>query len=168
MSYYRPPDLDLYTNNKAKLKQELEKSYENPNKAEPPGADYNLNYVTAMFPLNFGDDSVGFDQIPANELSRIINQHLKFILYTRPGESISDPTFGIGLEDYLFLNQGESNLRMLTSRVKKQIGRYLGYLTSYDVLADFSQIDNNSFKISIRYSIDNLDIDEVSEFLVGG
>ena len=92
-----------------------------------------------MFPLNFGDDSVGFEQIRANDLVRIINQHIKFILFTRPGEIISDPSFGIGIEDYLFLTYGERDLSLL-----------------------------QKIKIVIKYSIDNLDVDEVAEFIVGG
>ena len=151
------------------LIKELEERYdEKISNANPPGAEYNLNYVTAMFPLSFGDDSVGYEQIRANDLVRIINQHIKFILFTRPGEIISDPSFGIGIEDYLFLTYGERDLSLLRSRVKNQIGKYLGYLTSYDVGLDVRNIDNHKIKIAIKYSIDNLDVDEVLEFLVGG
>ena len=125
-------------------------------------------FVTAMFPLIISDGVPGFDQIERTELTRIINQHLEFILFTRKGEMISDVEFGVGLEDYIFMQHGEHLVRSLSSKIDSQIGKYLGYLTSYKTVVDLSQIDTNKITVKIKYAIDNLDVDEVADFIVGG
>ena len=124
-------------------------------------------YVTAMFPLKITDGAPGFDQVSQEDLVRIINQHLEMILFTRKGELISDITFGVGLEDYVFLQENEPKMLALGTVVKQQIGKYLGYLDAYKVVIDFSQVDTNTIGVQIRYRIDQLDVDEVANFLTG-
>jgi len=124
-------------------------------------------FVTAMFPLSFNNSGIGFDQINRSDLVSIVQQHLKFILFTRPGEIISDIKFGVGLENYIFLNQNEPKLKALKNKIKEQIRKYLGYLTSFDVLVDFSKVHLNKLGVQIKYAIDNLDVDEVATFIVG-
>ena len=124
-------------------------------------------YVTAMFPLKITDGVPGFDQIEQTDLVSTINQHLEFILFTRKGEIISDVGFGVGLDDYVFLQQGEAKLLNLQNTISNQISLYLGYLSSYKVFVDFSQADFNRIGVQIKYAIDNLDVSEVATFLVG-
>tara|TARA_Y100000034_G_C6859489_1_gene391001 strand:- start:569 stop:967 length:399 start_codon:yes stop_codon:yes gene_type:complete len=125
------------------------------------------SYVTAMFPLNFGNGGIGFDQIDREDLVSIINQHLEFILFTRPSEIISDIEFGVGLEDYVFLHQNEPKMLSLEQTITNHISKYLGYLTSFRVVVDFDQADYNTISVQIRYTIDNLDVEEVASFIVG-
>ena len=124
-------------------------------------------YVTAMFPLKITDGAAGFDQISKNDLTKLINQHLEFILFTRKGEIISDVSFGVGIEDYVFLQQNESKLLRLNGEINMQISRYLGYLTSFKVNVDFSHVDYNQLGVQIKYRVDKLNVDEVATFFVG-
>tara|TARA_Y100000593_G_scaffold88605_1_gene171260 strand:- start:973 stop:1383 length:411 start_codon:yes stop_codon:yes gene_type:complete len=124
-------------------------------------------YVTAMFPLIMSSGGIGFDQIDREDLVAIINQHLEFILFTRPGENISDIEFGVGLEDYLFLQQNEPKVLALEETITNQISKYLKYLTSFRVVVSYEEVDYNTILIQIRYMVDNLDVEQVAEFIVG-
>jgi len=123
-------------------------------------------YITAMFPLMISDGSVGFDQIEREDIKRIVYQHLQFVLFTRPGEIISDHTFGVGIEDYIFLQSGEPKLLNLQSTITKQIGRYISYLTSFKVIVSFTHVDYNKMSVQIKYSIDHLEVEEVASFII--
>ncbi len=124
-------------------------------------------YVTAMFPLIITDGSPGFDQISQDEVVKIINQHLEMILFTRKGEIISDVNFGVGLEDYVFMQENEPALLALKGEISQQIGKYLGYLDQYLVVMDTSKVIMNQLGVQIRYRVDHLDVNEVADFLVG-
>jgi len=112
------------------------------------------------------DGSVGFDQIEREDIKRIVYQHLQFVLFTRPGEIISDHTFGVGIEDYIFLQSGEPKLLNLQSTITKQIGRYISYLTSFKVIVSFTHVDYNKMSVQIKYSIDHLEVEEVASFII--
>ena len=71
------------------------------------------------------------------------------------------------MEDYVFLLQGEPALLALENAITNQISKYLNYLTSFKVRVDFSNVDFNILGVEIKYSIDNLDVDEVASFIVG-
>jgi hypothetical protein len=124
-------------------------------------------YVTAMFPLKETSGVAGFDQIDRADLVAIINQHLEFLLYTRPGEVISDISFGVGLDDYLFLQHNEPRMLELETTITNEISKYLGYLSSFRVIVDFSQAEYNTIQVQVRYLVENLDEEQVAEFIVG-
>tara|TARA_Y100001963_G_C6667350_1_gene393353 strand:+ start:215 stop:625 length:411 start_codon:yes stop_codon:yes gene_type:complete len=124
-------------------------------------------YVTAMFPLKITRGGVGFDQISREDLVSIINQHLEFLLFTRPGEVISDIEFGVGLEDYVFLQENEPRMLSLESTITNHISKYLGYLTSFRVIVSYDQVDYNAIQVQVRYLVENLDAEQVAEFIVG-
>ena len=124
-------------------------------------------YVTAMFPLMISNGGIGFDQISRDDLVSIINQHLEFLLFTRPGEMISDIEFGVGLDDYLFLQQNEPKMLALDEAITNQISKYLGYLTAFRVVVGYDEVDYNTILVQVRYTIDNLDAEQVAEFIVG-
>jgi len=123
-------------------------------------------YVTAMFPLKITDGSIGYDQIAREDIKRIVYQHLEFVLYTRPGEIISDHQFGVGIEDYLFLHPGETKLMNLGNVISTHISRYITYLTGFDVKLLFDKNDFNRLGVRIKYSIDHLDVEEVADFII--
>lgn len=58
---------------------------------------------------------VNFDSIADN---------VRNILFFRKGDYLDDPDFGVGLQDYLFDNQGEQFTLPLQQEIRRQIGRY--------------------------------------------
>ena len=123
-------------------------------------------FVGAMFPLVITQGVVGFDLIEKENMVSLINQHLEMVLYTRPGEIISDINFGVGIEDYLFANALEPRVRALGNTITQQVSEYIGYLTYFKVRVDTSKIDDNALGIEIKYAVDNLDVNEVVNFII--
>lgn len=116
------------------------------------------------FPLQL-DDTYGFKNVDnARELVRF---HLINLLFTNPGEKISNAAFGVGIRRYLFENFNNQLLPNIELRIENQIQAYLSYLVLNRVTA-FEDLDNsNVLRIEIVYSIDgipeqqilNLDLD---------
>ena len=85
------------------------------------------------------------------------NFYLRNLILTSPGENISDPNYGVGLRRFLFEMNNEDTREEILSRLYEQINLYLPSITVNDinVSASDEQIDSNSLKISIIYSIPN-------------
>lgn len=66
----------------------------------------------------------------SNELEMLINQ-IRMILFTRPGDILGAPDFGIGLEDQLFsLNVNEYVIKSL---LKEQVLKFVPLASKYIV-----------------------------------
>ena len=114
---------------------------------------------TPKFPLNF-DDSYGFENIQG--LKQLIFFHLKNLLYTFPGEKISDPDYGVGIEKYLFETLSEPDLNTIADEIKNAISRYLSYIDVVYVIAHKPQED--MLNIKIKYSMSDVDLNVVVSF----
>ena len=86
-----------------------------------------------------------------------INFYLRNLILTSPGENISDPNYGVGLRRFLFEMNNDDTREEILSRLYEQINLYLPSITVNDISVSASneQIDSNSLKISIIYSIPN-------------
>ena len=135
------------------------------NKAHPPSHP-NPVYTQPMFPLVDTNGQAGFDQIEREDLVSGVRHHLKMILYTIPGEIISDIDFGVGIRYYLFANEREARVRSLEGTIQNQISKYLGYLSSFSVNVDTSNLFNHVLSIQIKYSVDDLRVEDVVLFTV--
>ena len=59
---------------------------------------------------------------------QIINQNLKMLVLTAPGERMMDPDFGIGLRRYLFENDTIDLHDQIAENIKAQVKKYLSYI----------------------------------------
>jgi phage baseplate assembly protein W len=119
---------------------------------------------TPSFPLSF-DDTYGYQNVQgAKELIRF---HLINLLFTNPGEKISNSNFGVGIRQYLFENFNDQILPNIELRIEDQIQSYLSYLRLMRVVAIPNPENDNVLQIQIVYSVSgvsepqmvNLDID---------
>ena len=69
-----------------------------------------------------------------DDIKSQISFYLKNLLLTHPGENISDPEYGVGLRMFLFEQNISSVRSKISSRVSKQISRYIPYIRVKDVL----------------------------------
>lgn len=84
-----------------------------------------------------------------------ISYYLRCLLLTSPGENISDPSYGIGLRQYLFEQNLDSTRGTMLSNIYSQIGKFLPYLDIQDiqVTATDAEINSNSLRLTIIYYI---------------
>lgn len=86
---------------------------------------------TPKFPLKF-DDTYGYDNVDTPK--QLIFFHLKNLLLTFPGEKISDPNFGVGIEKYLFEPFSDSLFNTIADTILDAIQKYLSYLSIIDIV----------------------------------
>ena len=102
---------------------------------------------------------------------QVVNQNLKMLLLTVPGERIMDPSFGVGVRRFLFEQDSPITYSNLSARIHKQVSKYLSYLELEDV-EFFSQgtgypnMPDNTVKIKISYTIKPIASSDTLELVV--
>jgi len=107
-------------------------------------------------PLKF-DNSYGYDNVSG--LKELAKFHLKNLLFTFPGEKISDPEYGVGVEKYLFENPSGGELNNIATEVSDAIKRYLPYLNLMDVVVLLLE-EGLGINIKIYYSFQGASVSD--------
>jgi len=81
-----------------------------------------------------------------------VQQNIKNILLTSPGERIMDVNFGVGVRNYLFENFSEVDIE---ARIEEQISTYMPYLTITRLEAFPVEVDN-TLSITLEYYISDV------------
>lgn len=120
--------------------------------------------VTVRWPFK-QDDNGGFDSISEAEFVDAIKFSIKNVLLTRPGEKISDPLFGVGLQNYLFSLSTE-DFSTLQGEIRRQIRKYIPYLTKFNVSLDLTQVDLNRFAVRVSFEVGPKEIKDFLDVVV--
>ena len=112
---------------------------------------------TVKFPLEFSNESNGFEPINEEKLKELVFFNLKNIILTNPGERIFNPLFGVGIKRYLF---EQENLREdeIKFRIKEQIRLFADYVIVKDL--ELVTIDN-TLQIILKFEVKKPKISEV-------
>ncbi len=94
-----------------------------------------------------------------------IKQNLKMLLLTRPGEYVMDANYGVGLPDYLFLQEQEIQTESLESIIREQASTYMPYMTISNLQVTLDP-SNSMMRIRIEFFYNELTIPEVFELEV--
>ena len=88
----------------------------------------------------------------------MIIQNLIMLVLTAPGERIMEPSFGVGLRNYLFLNDDPKIRADISSKIDEQVKKYMPFVEVLGI--DFNQIENqeNSLFVGIRFKIIPIDV----------
>jgi len=136
--------------------------------------------ISIIFPIEVGDNGVavtntsssrvtvtGFGAISYADWSQTdaIKQNLKMLLLTRPGEYVMDSNYGVGLPDYLFMQEQEIETDSLESRIRTQATTYMPYMTISDLKVTLDPL-NSMMRIRIEFFYNELTIPEVFELEV--
>jgi phage baseplate assembly protein W len=114
-----------------------------------------LTGISPKVPLIY-DPTDGPYQLNKN-LKQTINQNLKMLVLTSPGERIMIPEFGVGLRRFLFEQVGEETFSNLADRIVEQANLYIPIVNIEKI--DFITSDENSslslneVQVSIKYNI---------------
>jgi phage baseplate assembly protein W len=94
--------------------------------------------------------------LSTKDLKENVQQNLKNLILTSPGERVMDIEFGVGLRNYLFLNFGESNLEY---KITEQVERYMSYveITDLEITED---PDHGVLTVQLVYSISDVISDQ--------
>ena len=121
--------------------------------------------LAVKFPLKINDEYGGFVTYSLSELKEVVEQNIKMVLLTNPGERIFNLEFGVGLRRYLFLREdeilngvpGDDRYPPLRQYIDSQIQTYIPYITveNINILTKESVIN-----VRFRYYINNSSIAE--------
>jgi phage baseplate assembly protein W len=122
-------------------------------------------FISPVFPLRINEETGTYETLSATEITKVIDQNIKMVLLTNPGERITIPDFGVGMYRYLFelkteIERGSSNLPPIRTNVLSQIAAYVPYIQVNNLDIVFN--DNNSMNIKIEYFV--LDSNLSSQF----
>jgi phage baseplate assembly protein W len=122
----------------------------------------------ASIPLS-KDPTYGFAELTTAR--QAVQQQMKNLLLTSPGERVMLPDFGVGLKRYLFENLDRSVLGSIETRIRKQVAKYLPYVNLKSVTFEsaldsginsvVTDFDENRISIKISYSFGRGFFDEI-------
>lgn len=94
-----------------------------------------------------------------------IGFYIKNLLLTAPGENISAPRYGVGLRRFLFENNTQEMRNNIRLRIINQMTDYLSWVKvkEIEVSATPEEIDSNTLKVKISYSVPKKIKNEVFE-----
>ena len=100
-----------------------------------------------------------------------VQQQMKNLLLTSPGERVMIPDFGVGLKRYLFENLDRAVLGSIEARIRQQVEKYLPYVNLKSVVFQsaldsgqdtvVTDFDENKISIKISYSFGRGFLDEI-------
>ena len=115
--------------------------------------------IAPIIPLEIDEETGSYRIHAVADITKVVDQNLKMILLTRPGERITLPDFGVGLSRYLFelksqIQLGTSTLPPIRENIISQISTFLRYITITNLEINFSK-DESVMQIKISYFIND-------------
>ena len=89
-------------------------------------------------------------------LHEAVQQNLKNLVLTAPGEKIMDSNFGVGLRNYLFENMTEDIKDMIYGKIIQQTQTYMPFIDVTDIQISDSLENAARLNVSITYQISDL------------
>ena len=108
--------------------------------------------------------SDGFTMI--KDFKTLIQQNLKMLVLTAPGERIMEPTFGVGARQYLFENFGDTVYEEIKVNIRKQAKEFMPAINIMQINFDTSNPDANLLGVRIVYSIPDIGVADLLEFTI--
>lgn len=85
-----------------------------------------------------------------------INESLKSLLLTSPGELLGDPAYGCRMKEKIFDIKSFNDIHEIKSLIIEAVNKYVPriHLIHSNIII-FNNPNNNKYKISLRYTIKN-------------
>ena len=97
------------------------------------------------------------------KITETIQQNLKMLILTTPGERMMNPEFGVGLRNFLFENRGEGTAEGIKNKISTQVQRYIPAIKLTNIIianAPSSELtvdtDAHNLLVRIEYVIPSL------------
>lgn len=105
--------------------------------------------------LPIGSDEQGVVSMLSTS-AESVQQQIRNILLTNPGERIFDASYGVGLKRILFETNNQLTISQLIERINQQLRAYASFIEIRDIKVQPDSVDNNTIRISIDYKIKTL------------
>ena len=114
-----------------------------------------------------GQDGYGL----LKDYRELVQQNLKCLVLTNPGERIMEPEFGVGILKYLFENNDGQLYGNIESKIREQVSIYMHFLKITNI--SFGHPDNdildpadsNMLSVKLHYEILPLGISDIIEII---
>ena len=110
--------------------------------------------LAPLFP--FQVDTNDSDYYLVSTTPELVEQNLKNLVLTSPGERIMDPNFGVGISRFLFENRTPSTMTAIRSRILSQVKKYMPFVSITSVDFSIDPENENYLGIAINYAISSL------------
>ena len=117
--------------------------------------------ISPKLPLRV--DSVDGFYALTKKITETIQQNLKMLILTTPGERMMNPEFGVGLRNFLFDNRGEGTAEGIKNKISTQVQRYIPAIKLTNIIianAPSSELtvdaDAHNLLVRIEYVIPSL------------
>ncbi len=110
------------------------------------------------------DNIDGFAMI--KDFRTLIRQNLKMLLLTHPGERIMHPSYGVGIQKFLWDNFDQGSFTKIEQNIVEQARTYLPVIKIVEVKFAESDLDAEKLEINIRYSIPSLNTGDLLQFTI--
>lgn len=120
--------------------------------------------LSLILPLK--SDNFGYKSFEDSETIDAIKQNLKMLLLTRPGEYVMDPDFGVGVQNYLFYQEGSDIISQLSSRINQQVQKYMPYVGITNLQFNTDELVDNKLSLRIDFLVSDSDLIQVFELIV--
>ena len=100
------------------------------------------------------------------DIRTLVQQNLKMLILTNPGERVMIPEYGIGVRKFLFEQEGTSTLLKIDSAMRAGIQKFMPVINIVDILYDSSNIEENSLGIRLLYKIPSVNSTELLQITI--
>jgi len=123
-----------------------------------------MSGITLKIPVSPSSQD-GFYSLTKN-VRENTKQAIKMVVLTSPGERIMNPSFGVGIRQYLFEQFSDSLYRTVKGKIIEQVKLYIPYVDIIDVnfldtnkdTIERADAEANVLAIEIKYAITNLNV----------
>jgi len=107
-------------------------------------------------------------------LADVVQQNLKMVVLTAPGERIMHPDFGVGARNFLF-DQTEETYQNLNTKIVQQVRRYIPFIRIINIALTDVRLDETAIHdykdtqymgLVIKYYIPNLNLNDTLKITV--
>ena len=128
-----------------------------------------MSGLSPKYPLTY--DGVDGYYTLNKKFYEMVQQNLKNLILTSPGERIMDSKFGVGLYNFLFEQDTVEVRHSILESITNQVSRYMPFLEINGVQIypegdSYDEFQSNFLGVIIEYTIPSLGVSEELEIIV--
>jgi phage baseplate assembly protein W len=111
--------------------------------------------ISPKLPLSTAKPEITY--VNNKNLRESIQQNIKNLILTSPGEKVFDANFGAGIRRLLFENVSNDISSEVVRKISSQVEEYMSFIRIENLVANFDP-DNNKLYVTFAYSVPTLSL----------